>query len=208
MTLEEKKEALIEAEWKSFQAVQNEGGRASCQDDPQTFFLMRRSQFHAWPEDLVDSYDRDLRGAEAEGRNLLAEKYAWMMESTAPEQFERIAGLLPARSEEKERLIHLIAGIQIRWMEAYASGYPALASGNRPIRASEDTEFATSFETYLKGELHTYSEGTLLLYLEFIRGLEREGKNLSLLVMGATVKAYGYKSLEEAEERIKCQRSV
>lgn len=208
MTLEEKKEALIKTEWQAFQSVRNEGGRASCQDDPQTFFIMRRSQFHAWPEDLTDSYARDLRGAEAEGRNLLAEKYAWMMESTAPEQFERIADLLPARSEEKERLIRLIAEIQVRWMEEYASGYPALASGNRLIHTSEDTGAATSFETYLKGELHTYSEGTLLLYLEFIRGLEKEGKNLSLLVMGATVRAYGYKSLEEAEERVRCQRNV
>ncbi len=208
MTLEEKKEALIETEWKAFQAVHNEGGRASCQDDPETFFLMRRSQFHAWPEDLADSYARDLRAAEAEGRNLLAEKYAWMMESTAPEQFERISGLLPELSEEKERLIGLIAGIQVPWMEEYASAYPALASGNRPIHAARDTEFSTSFETYLKGELHTYSEGTLLLYLDFIRGLEREGKNLSLLVMEATVRAYGYKSLEEAEERVRCQQSV
>ena len=36
-----KKEALIKTEWQAFQSVQNEGGRASCQDDPQTFFISR-----------------------------------------------------------------------------------------------------------------------------------------------------------------------
>ena len=43
MTLEAKKEQLIRTEWELFQNVQNEGGRAACQDDPETFFLMRRS---------------------------------------------------------------------------------------------------------------------------------------------------------------------
>lgn len=201
MTLEEKKQALAEKEWVQFQLVHNEGGRASCQEDPETFFLMRRSQFSAWPEDLTDCYGRDLQNAEEEGRNLLAEKYAWMMKSTAPEQFQRISHLLPLPSEQQERLIGLIAEIEVLWMEEYGEKYPALASGNRPVHSSEDSQYETSFETYLKGELHTYSENTLLLYLDFVRKLKAEGKNLAILTMEAMVKGYGYQSLEAAEKQ-------
>ena len=38
MTKQEKIEKLIQMEWEDFQKVNNEGGRASCQDDPETFF--------------------------------------------------------------------------------------------------------------------------------------------------------------------------
>ena len=75
MTIEEKKERIIKKEWNFFQQVENEGGRASCQEDPETFFIMRRSQFCAWPEELLNSYEADLTEAAAAGRNPLAEKY-------------------------------------------------------------------------------------------------------------------------------------
>ena len=41
MTKQEKIEKLIQMEWEDFQKVNNEGGRASCQDDPETFFISR-----------------------------------------------------------------------------------------------------------------------------------------------------------------------
>ena len=44
MTLQDKKENLIQMEWQQFYQVHNEGGRASCQEDPKTFAIMRRSQ--------------------------------------------------------------------------------------------------------------------------------------------------------------------
>ena len=53
MTKQEKIEKLIQMEWEDFQKVNNEGGRASCQDDPETFFIMRRSHFSPWTEDLI-----------------------------------------------------------------------------------------------------------------------------------------------------------
>lgn len=95
MTLQDKKENLIQMEWQQFYQVHNEGGRASCQEDPKTFAIMRRSQFTAWPEALVDSYTADLEAAEEVGRNLLTEKYAWMMEDTAPGRV-RAASPFPA----------------------------------------------------------------------------------------------------------------
>ena len=83
MTKQEKIEKLIQMEWEDFQKVNNEGGRASCQDDQETFFIMRRSHFAPWTEELIDCVQADMDRAHEQGRNLVMEKYAWMMASTA-----------------------------------------------------------------------------------------------------------------------------
>ena len=139
MTLQDKKENLIQMEWQQFYQVHNEGGRASCQEDPKTFAIMRRSQFTAWPEALVDSYTADLEAAEEVGRNLLTEKYAWMMEDTAPEEFAQLRRFLPEPSLLQKEMLDEITQIQIAWMREYAEKYPRLAAGNRAIRAAEAT---------------------------------------------------------------------
>ena len=104
-----------------------------------------------------------------------------------------------ARWEE----IRQIVPIQLAWMAEYRQKYPVLASGNRALSSSQDTEDDTSFETYLQGELKTYSLPTLRRYHRFLNQLRQEGKNLTLLIMTATVRAYGYASLEEAERRLR-----
>ena len=59
----------------------------------------------------------------------------------------------------------------------------------------------TSYETYLKGELSTYSEELLKMYAEFIIKLAREGKNLARITIENTAHLQGYTSLEEAEQK-------
>ena len=44
-----------------FGKVQNRGGRAACQNDARTFFIMRTSQLAAWNEEMRQSYLDDLR---------------------------------------------------------------------------------------------------------------------------------------------------
>lgn len=46
MTKQEKIEKLIQMEWEDFQKVNNEGGRASCQDDPETFLSCDEAILH------------------------------------------------------------------------------------------------------------------------------------------------------------------
>ena len=71
MTLEEKKERLIAMEWEDFRNVNNEGGKADCQENPGTFHAMRKSQFAPWPESVVDSYMSDLEEAKKQAFELL-----------------------------------------------------------------------------------------------------------------------------------------
>ena len=200
LTLKEKKERMIDLEWEMFHAVKNEGGPADCQNDPETFRTMRRSQFAYWDEDLTDSYTMDLVHARAAGRNLPAEKYAWMMASTAPEEFAAISHLLEKPSEKTEKLIEEIVAQEVEWMAEYYEKYPVFSMGNRELRTADDTPEETSFETYLRGELHTYSSETIGLYREFIRRIKEAGDNLALLTMENMVKSYGYADLDEAEK--------
>ena len=82
-----------------FQTVKNIGRKASCQDNKKTFYLIRSSQFRSWSIEILDSYLIDLKEAEGKGRNLLTEKYARMMESTSPEEYNGIKNQLPALEE-------------------------------------------------------------------------------------------------------------
>ncbi|MBQ9463746.1 MAG: DUF4125 family protein, partial [Lachnospiraceae bacterium] len=59
--------------------------------------------------------------------------------------------------------------------------------------------YATSFETYTWGELHTYSERTLALYAKRVLEYKEAGVNMVTEIMQATVKQYGYEDLDECE---------
>ncbi len=118
---------LIEREWTLFDKVHNIGGRASCQDDRKTFFIMRGSQFLSWNVPLLESYENDLRAAQAEGRNLLAEKYGYMMMWTSPKEFKEVRDLLPQVTDEKKGRVLRIAAIHMDWQKEIAKKYPALS---------------------------------------------------------------------------------
>lgn len=192
-------EQIVEMEWEMFQNVRNTGGRAACQDDFETFDVMRKSQFLTWDLPLLESYWQDLQEGKAQGRNLVMEKYAYMMESTAPKEYEAIATGLPKISEEKQAMVEQIVAIQVGWREEFAEKYPHLSGQARIIHTSEDTLNDISFETYLRGELKTYSMQTLVLYGRRIVAFVQEQKNMTEEIMRYTTAFYGYKTLEDAE---------
>lgn len=86
-------------------------------------------------------------------------------------------------------------------MEEFAAQYPALAENARSIHSYEDNPFNTSYETYLRGELGTYSDKMLELYGRYIVQYAREGKNPAQDIMTNSVRMYGYESVEEAEQK-------
>ena len=149
MTKQEKIEKLIQMEWEDFQKVNNEGGRASCQDDPETFFIMRRSHFAPWTEELIDCVLADMNRAHEQGRNLVMEKYAWMMASTAPEQFKKLHHFLIDPTLAGEQWSDAIVKQQLAWMEEYQAKYPVLASRTGFSTVLKIYAVILPFQTYL-----------------------------------------------------------
>lgn len=198
---EELVEDIARLEFEAFDKVHNEGGRASCQNDWFTFSIMRKSQYLTWNRAMLLQYLYDFHREFYRGHNLIEEKYGRMMESTAPEKYEEIKSRFPELSEEKRSIIEQICGLQVKWMEEFAAEYPALADNARSIHTSEDNPFNTSYETYLRGELGTYSDKMLELYGRYIVGYAREGRNLAGDIMGNSVRMYGYRDIDEAERK-------
>lgn len=204
--MEEKKikiEKIIDIEWQMFQNVENIGGRASCQDDFETFYIMRFSQYGSWSDEMVDYYLNFSEDALLRGRNLVSEKYGRMMEFTHPEYYKReIEPFLPPISEDCLSLVDKIADAMVRWETEFSQLYPKLSGAGRPITSDGDATGFTSMETYARGELSTYPAELLRLYSEYIDLLSNEGKSLSLINQQIMVELYGYDTIKEAEDSL------
>lgn len=196
-------ERLAALEWSLFQETQNEGGRASCQDDWETFHIMRTGQAMGWSEEMVRAWTRDLEEARAQGRNLVTEKYARMMEHTAPEAYRALESALPPVSGEARVLARRLTDRLVAWVEEAQEEYPFLCGSGRPIHASQDGPYDTSVETYHMGELLTLSLPTLRLFDRYYRDKAERGENLYLEIQAHTAKLLGYPSLEEAERALR-----
>ena len=190
---------VTQTEWDMFQHVYNTGGRASCQDDPDTFFKMRMSQWMVYSDEVLHSYQEDCRKACEEGRNLLFEKYGRMMESTFPEEYEGIRDHLPDVADKSD-IVEKIVGINLEWDAAMLRDYPR--NRGRVLTTAEDGIMAgSSMESYLRCELLSYSMHTLeLIWKETLAAYEKGESLLKQTIANETL-FYGYGSLEEAEAK-------
>jgi hypothetical protein len=161
---EESISRIAEIEWDLFSNVQNRGGKASCQEDPETFKIIRTSNFMGWSDETLESYLNDLEEAKKAKRNLMTEKYA------------RMEGLIKHSDPEKLPLIDKIVEIECGWAAEIAEKSPHLKQA-RPIYSSQDTRYVVSAETYARGELATYSKKTLEFYYKNL--LELKSKNIN-----------------------------
>ena len=203
---EEKKlkiERIIDIEWQMFQKVENIGGRASCQDDFETFYIMRFSQYGSWTDEMVYCYLDFAEDSLLQGRNLVNEKYARMMEFTDPEYYHQVLEpYFPPVNDECLALIDKIVEAMIAWEIEFSKLYPKLSAAGRPITSDGDASGFTSLETYARGELTTYPVELLRLYTKYVDRLHSEGKSLSLIIQEILVEFYGYDTIKEAEDSL------
>ncbi|PLS29683.1 DUF4125 family protein [Bifidobacterium parmae] len=194
------RERIVCLEWDQFQRTNNEGGRAACQGNWPVFHQMRLAQFLTWDRPLLESYASDLAEADRIGRNLVTEKYGRMMASTAPDEYERtIEPYIPRLSEGRIARQERVIATQVSWARDFRARYPRLGEAMRVLTTSEDTPAATSFETYLRGELGTYSDRTFALYEAMIAGRAARSANITEETLLHTVRLGGFADLNEAE---------
>ena len=191
---------IIAMEWEMFQQTQNIGGRAWCQNDRIQFDANRKAQFENWDEKTLRLYLNDLEEAEAANRNLVTLKYAYMMETTSPDEYQKLKDRLPVIDEEKRELIDRMAEMTACWCEQFAAQYPNIARRGRPARPIAEAPWITSAMTYCAGELSTYSLETLKSLSAVYEQYAAENKNLFEKSVENEMQFLLHRSLKEAEE--------
>ena len=190
---------IVEVEWEMFSQVRSLTPDPSCQSDRPGFEVMRRSQFAPWPLDLLSRYLAFAAEAKDSGRNIITEKYAYMMKSTYPEEYAAMESQLPAVSPEAEELVEACVRLHITWKKELDAKYPAIEVFGRARESTEDTKDSTSVETYLRGELMTYPLELLEAYRQFLHEIEEQGRNYPELVLAETARSMGFPGLEAME---------
>ena len=143
----------------------------------------RGSQFSVCSEDTLLSYRDDLIQAGEAGENLMMLKYA------------RMQGIIAPINESL--IIDEIADLQLESQKEAQAKYPHYIGRGRPLI---DDSGATSFLTYLRGELETYSENTLQLLRRDLAQYKDSGRNWAEEIHESVVRKLGYDSIEQVEE--------
>lgn len=192
---------IIDMEFNMFDKVNGLNGRAPCQNDIDTFYAMRYSQHNAFSESTLQSYFNDLRQAVADGRNLITEKYGYMMEFTDSLYYnEVLKGILPVQSPEK---LMLISEIMLYLQEDYndfSRKYPLFSKMGRP---QNSTSTVATIDIYNFGELKTYSYNTLQLYKNDLLNSRNQRETIVEKIQKQTSIFYGYKDIQDAEMHLK-----
>jgi hypothetical protein len=160
---------------------------ASCQENPDAFRMFRRVQFAVWSEETLASYLDDLSRAKEQGQNLMTLKYA------------RMENLIPPLKDNP--MIDRIVQMQLEAQREMFSRYPHILGRGRPLE--EDGARVTSFKTYLRGELETYSDRTLDLLSRDILQVKDQGQNWAEQSYAVLVRNLGYQSIDEAEDMLR-----
>jgi hypothetical protein len=182
--------AILDSEWEMFRRVRS-AYPVRCQQAPETFRKIRASIFELWTEEMLESYLGDLHRAEAEGRNLLAEKYA------------RMDNLIPRTNFNP--LIEKIVAIDGDWQAEVKDKYPYLYG--EVCRGAEPTNDGRNFAVYLRSELETYGEKTIELYYQQVHKTFSDGENLTLKMLTKLVQKGGYSDLDQAERHLAALRA-
>ncbi len=172
-------ESIIKEELNMFLAVKNRGGTSPCQEQPDSFRIMREITHNVLPDDVLESYLADLLKAIQDGRNLMTEKYALM------------EGLIPVQNDSP--LIVEIVCLESEWRKEVAAQFP------RSVQADGHEAFCV----YLGCELQTYSSETLSAYHHYAAAAQQEHRNLVRERYELLMRKLGYDSLSHCEQSLK-----
>lgn len=189
---------IVEKEYSMLDKVRNCDGRAECQDNKREFFKAREAQFYPWNVETLKSYLLDLRTAESQGRNLMVEKYAYMMESLWKKEYRKISQFLPKVSNQKQRLVAKIVRRLVGQTENAVKENPGLVLKMRPVHSAEDLPYSISVETYFKCEFQTYSQNTLEKLDECIVEQPINDDSFVDQIFSYTAHVHGYRNIQEA----------
>ncbi|MCJ2163430.1 MULTISPECIES: DUF4125 family protein [unclassified Pseudodesulfovibrio] len=164
---------IVDIELEMFRHV-NSTVHSPCQDHLNTFKTMRTMHHSVLPMPVLESYLSDLTNAQKSGRNLMTEKYA------------RMENRIPPINESRH--IGDIVDIETNWMVELLEKYPKTFEGSGEM-----------FKTYLRCELETMSDQTLLLLLATERKAALDRVNMVEERYNNLFKGFGYKSLAERE---------
>lgn len=173
-------ERLLKLEWYFFDKVQGLSGKAICQYNPKMFVVMRLAQHLAFSFDtlksLADDYEKSLRS----NINPMELKYAYMMEYTDFEHFQKMLTDLPIISNIKRVLICKIVHRFENDILQVKTELPLTMTKLRPI---ENIKKSISMLSYFYCELAVYSYRTLLNIQKDIA----DGENMVLKILKNTV---------------------
>ncbi len=148
---------VVSNEWEMFTNTNNIGRRSSCQDQKGNFIASRAAYWNIFDEQVLSSYLNDLSNAKD------------------PDYIKTIKHLLGPVTDKKLNLVDSIMLIYMKWEESLISS--SLDIKNRVLYKQYDSKDNTSVETYMSGELTSYSEETLSLILaQFLKNVS-DGEN-------------------------------
>lgn len=167
---------------------------ASCQKQPGNFLYARFAYRSIYNIEILRSYYTDLLSYN-EKINPITLKYAYMMESTNPNEYKKVENLIEKVSKYKKTLVEIILQIYMIWEKNVDR------KRSRKLYTRQDSSNETSIETYMRGELKTYSENTLRLILKYFVEEYKKGKNLVELNMNVLENPIFYKPKKKIFDR-------
>ena len=145
--------SIIAEEWEMLLQVQQAQGTPS--GDERSFYVKRFGWLSGFADDTLQSYLSDLRVSKNANINMIALKYAYMMQKTDYAYFDdNLRKNVPAVSDAKKAMVDQT----VAKLLDYKKTVPGFGDG-----VTAEGIKMPSFEAYIMGELETYTEPTLKL---------------------------------------------
>ncbi len=188
--------SIIAEEWEMFEQLQSAG---VSQSDENTFYTVRYAQHSVFSETVLQSWLSDLRVSKLKGFNLVALKYAYMTRYTDYAYFDdNIRKNVPEVSDRILDDVDSIVSCLVEYQSSFSARYPKYSARPRTTAEGIPAGDNTSFEAYARGELETYSVGTLKLVRKEVEAdaliLEKMQEELA--------KLSGYAGVADAEAKL------